>query len=65
MPFKSEKQRRWMHANEPEMAEEWEEKEKNEADAYEGHHVEEARRVKITRNQLNRIIREALSIWIR
>ena len=54
-----------MHANEPEMAEEWEEKEKNEADAYEGHHVEEARRVKITRNQLNRIIREALSIWIR
>lgn len=24
MPFKSEKQRRWMHANEPEMAERWE-----------------------------------------
>ena len=26
MPFKSEKQRKWMHANEPEMAKEWEQK---------------------------------------
>lgn len=26
MPFRSEKQRRWMHANDPEMAREWEEK---------------------------------------
>ena len=25
MPFKSEKQRGWMHANKPEMAKEWEE----------------------------------------
>lgn len=24
MPFKSSSQRRWMHANEPEMAERWE-----------------------------------------
>ena len=33
MPFKSEKQRRWMYANEPEMAKEWEKKEKqNEED---------------------------------
>jgi hypothetical protein len=24
MPFKSEKQRKWMHANEPEMAKKWE-----------------------------------------
>jgi hypothetical protein len=24
MPFKSEKQRRWMHANKPKMAREWE-----------------------------------------
>ena len=24
MPFKSEEQRKWMHANEPEMAKEWE-----------------------------------------
>ena len=23
MPFKSEKQRKWMHTNEPEMAKEW------------------------------------------
>lgn len=28
MPFKSEKQRRWMHANKPAMAKEWEEEEK-------------------------------------
>ena len=28
MPFKSEKQRRWMHANEPKMAKKWEKKEK-------------------------------------
>ena len=30
MPFESEKQRRWMHANEPEMAKEWEAKENEE-----------------------------------
>ncbi len=24
MPFKSEKQRKWMHANQPEMAKRWE-----------------------------------------
>ncbi len=24
MPFKSEKQRKWMHANQPEMAKKWE-----------------------------------------
>ena len=28
MPFKSEKQRRWMHANDPKMAAKWEKKEK-------------------------------------
>ena len=28
MPFKSEKQRRWMYANNPEMAKKWEKKEK-------------------------------------
>ena len=28
MPFKSEKQRRWMHANHPEMAKKWEKKKK-------------------------------------
>ncbi len=26
MPFKSEKQRKWMHVNEPEMADRWERK---------------------------------------
>ena len=27
MPFKSEKQRKWMHANEPDMAKKWEKEE--------------------------------------
>lgn len=31
MPFKSEKQRRWMHANDPKMAKEWEAKESEES----------------------------------
>jgi len=31
MPFKSEKQRKWMHANEPEMAKKWEKEEQKEA----------------------------------
>lgn len=28
MPFKSEKQRRWMHTNKPAMAKRWEEEQK-------------------------------------
>ena len=28
MPFKSEKQRKWMYANDPEMAEKWEKEKK-------------------------------------
>lgn len=28
MPFKSEKQRKWMHANRPQMAKRWEQEEK-------------------------------------
>ena len=32
MPFKSEKQRKWMHTNEPEMAKKWEKKKKNESE---------------------------------
>ena len=49
MPFKSEKQRRWMWANDPEMAEKWE-KEEDEKN--------EGKTMKITRNQLRKIIRE-------
>ena len=48
MPFKSEKQRRWMWANEPEMAEKW----TNEEDE-----IEEGV-VKITKRQLRKIIKE-------
>ncbi len=29
MPFKSEKQRKWMHANEPKMAKDWEKKDES------------------------------------
>ena len=28
MPFKSKKQRKWMHTNEPEMAKKWEKEKK-------------------------------------
>ena len=31
MPFKSQKQRRWMHVNEPAMAKKWEKEKKDEA----------------------------------
>ena len=31
MPFKSDKQRKWMHTNEPEMAKRWEKEEKKES----------------------------------
>ena len=30
MPFKSEKQRKWMHSNEPDMAKKWEKEKKTE-----------------------------------
>ncbi len=53
MPFKSEKQRRWMWANDPEMAQQWEDEEKKKP-------VKE-RAMKITKRQLGRIIREALT----
>jgi len=29
MPFKSEKQRKWMHTNQPEMAKKWEKEEES------------------------------------
>ena len=35
MPFKSEKQRKWMWANDPEMAQEWEDEEKLEEEEVE------------------------------
>ncbi len=50
MPFKSEKQRKWMWANEPEMAEEWAEEEDK----------KEGKIMKVSKSQLRRIIREAL-----
>ena len=54
MPFKSEKQRRWMWANDPEMARRWEDEE-NESVQKEG------RKMKITRRQIKRIIKEELN----
>ena len=49
MPFKSEKQRKWMWANDPEMAEKWEKEEKN-----------ESRKLRVTENNLRSIIRKTL-----
>jgi hypothetical protein len=49
MPFKSEKQRKWMWANDPEMAEKWEKEEKN-----------ESRNIRVTENELRSIVRRTL-----
>ena len=54
MPFKSEKQRRWMWANDPEMAKEWEEKEKSKCDEMKKENT------KISSSLLRKIIREEL-----
>ena len=60
MPFKSEKQRKWMWANEPEMAKKWSKKEKNESDEEE---IEEGTRImRLTKRQLRLIIREACGL---
>ena len=46
MPFKSERQRRWMHANYPEMAKRWE-AETHKAPKLKGHgHKKRAKRKK-------------------
>jgi hypothetical protein len=45
MPFKSEKQRKWMHANEPEMAKKWEKEEKNEGKLKERIYVSNVKKV--------------------
>jgi hypothetical protein len=53
VPFKSEKQRRWMWANDPEMAKKWEEEEDNEK-------IKETSTIQLTQQQLRNIIRETL-----
>jgi hypothetical protein len=60
MPFKSEKQRRWMHANEPAMADKWEEKEKqNEEDELAEKQLGE-KKMRVTKSQLKRMIVEMM-----
>ncbi len=44
MPFKSDKQRKWMHTNEPEMAKSWEDKKKREGDWAEKELQDEAKK---------------------
>jgi hypothetical protein len=55
MPFKSEKQRKWMWANEPEMAEKW---------ANEEEEIEEQKTYRITQRQLRKIISEVLELGL-
>jgi hypothetical protein len=56
MPFKSDKQRRWMWANDPEMAQRWEDEEKNEEES-----KNEGRKpVRITIGQLRQLIKEEI-----
>jgi len=60
MPFKSDKQRRWMHANEPAMAAKWEEKEKqNEEDESAEEQLGE-KKMRVTKSQLKRMIVEMM-----
>ena len=49
MPFKSEKQRKWMWANDPEMAKKWEKKEKK------------MKREQRVRELIKRMVREELA----
>ena len=70
MPFKSEKQRRWMWANEPEMAKKWSDEEKSEAHHEDSDLDEKAsenfkklfdgEKRQIKESQLRKIIREAI-----
>ena len=53
MPFKSEKQRAWMWANEPEMAKKWSDEEKQAK-------RKEGKTLKITKSKLRQIIQEEL-----
>ena len=55
MPFKSEKQRRWMWANEPEMAKKWSDEEKQAK-------RKEGKTLKITKSKLRQIIQEELGL---
>jgi len=70
MPFKSEKQRKWMWVNDPEMARKWTDEEKNEAHHEESDLDEKASDVwtklfdyddhSIQESKLRLIIREAI-----
>ena len=53
MPFKSEKQRRWMYANKPEMAAKWEKEEKKREE-------DEVEEEQLTEKALRQIIRRVL-----
>ena len=60
MPFKSEKQRRWMHANEPEMAKKWEKKYKKEDRDYKDEYkkFQSSKKAKKYRAELNKYNRK-------
>jgi hypothetical protein len=78
MPFKSEKQRRWMYANEPEMATRWEKEGKrieeeeiinifweNEKDNSSKGQLGEKKVMKLTKSQLKRIVKEEKTALLR
>jgi|MDTC01.1.fsa_nt_gb hypothetical protein len=60
MPFKSEKQRRWMHANEPDMAKKWEKKYKKEDRDYKDEYkkFQSSKKAKKYRAELNKYNRK-------
>ena len=60
MPFKSEKQRRWMHVNEPEMAKKWEKEEKNLDEKEEGNPWEELEGLIVTEKIVRQFVQHIL-----
>jgi len=60
MPFKSEKQRRWMHANKPEMAKKWEEEKKNLDEKEEGNPWEELEGLVVTEKMIRKFVQHIL-----
>ena len=60
MPFKSEKQRRWMHANKPEMAKKWEKEEKNLDELEKGNPWEELEGLMVTEKMIRQFVQHIL-----
>jgi len=57
MPFKSEKQKRWMYTNEPELAKKWSKKKKTETWGY-TEHPEDVEVKKLTKEDIKNLVKK-------